>query len=179
MTQGGCPSRCDRATVAAKLVAKLTVKLNPGLRSRPSGWPSSRPSSWPSWSWSSRWMTTLTSPEPGWRNRAPHGIAPSRTLRQRRRQGLNGQKCPKCTDQRRSTSGVEVSVQTSVEVRVEGGGARWERTSSNREWLPIPDRRFFCTVARIGNLTGKVTGNPEVHDRRAVANGGFDRQSLG
>jgi len=64
--------------------------------------------------------------------------------------------------QRRS---VEVSVQTSVEVPVEGAGARWERTSANREWNPVPGRHFFRSGARIGNLTGKVTGNPEAHDR--------------
>jgi len=141
MTQGGCPSRCDRATVAAKLVAKLTAKLHRGLRSRPSRWPSSRPSSWPSWAWSSRWMTTLTSPEPGWRNRAggtglaepgAARFAPSRTLRQRRRQGLNGQKCPKCTDQRRALRfplrhplrfALRVAVHAGNELRRTGNGS--------------------------------------------------------
>jgi hypothetical protein len=74
---------------------------------------------------------------------------------------------------------VEVRVEPlayAVEVRVEGVGPHWERNSPNRERLSVPDRKFFGSGPRIGNLTGKVTGNPEAHDRRAVANCRFGRQ---
>ena len=125
-------------------------------------WPSWWPSWWPSTSWSSRGMTNRRFPA----SRPPYGplvgLAPDRRAWDGPWSGLNAQECPKCTFQRRS---VEVSVQTSVEVPVEGAGARWERTSANREWNPVPGRHFFRSGARIGNLTGKVTGNPEAHDR--------------
>jgi len=48
-------------------------------------------------------MTTLTSPEPGWRNRAPQGIAPTRTLRQRR---PARPELAEMSEMHRSTSGV-------------------------------------------------------------------------
>jgi len=121
-------------------------------------WPSWRPST----SCSSRGMTNPRFPA----SRPPYGplvgLAPDRRAWEGPWSGLNAQKCPRCTFQGRS---VEVSVQGSVEVPVEGAGARWERTSANREWNPVPGRDFFRSGARIGNLTGKVTGNPEAHDR--------------
>src|SRR5436309_2260256 len=94
--------------------------------------------------------------------RPPTSPVRDRRAWQRSWSGLNALKCPKCTFQRGS---VEVPVQTSVEDSVEGAGARWERISQNREWETVPGRNFFCSGAPIGNLTGKVTGNPVLHDR--------------
>ena len=146
------------AKSVAKLAAKGMAKWTAGLSFRPSGWPSWRPS--PSWS-----ITRVTT----WRSsvslqpcRPLTGLARDRGAWRGPWSGLNAQKCPKCTFQR---GGVEVLVQTSVEVLVEGAGARWERISENREWDTVPGRHFFRSGARIGNLTGKVTGNPEAHDR--------------
>jgi hypothetical protein len=77
------------------------------------------------------------------------------------------------------TRRVEVSAQTSVQVRVEGARASSGRSLANREREAVRGRSFFGSGTRIGNLTGKVTGNPEAQDRPgAVANGGAGRQSL-
>ena len=124
-------------------------------------------------------MTTLTSAtwrQPGLAPEASPHAAGSSKSRRNDLDGRNVRNAPINADRRRP---VEVSVQTSVEVRVEGAGPRWERTSANREHDAVPDERFFGSGPPIGNLTGKVTGNPEAHDRRAVANGRFDRQSFG
>jgi hypothetical protein len=59
---------------------------------------------------------------------------------------------------------LRVPVHAGNEIRRTGNG------------FSVPDRKFFGSGPRIGNLTGKVTGNPEVHDRRAVANWRFGRQ---
>lgn len=154
------PSTWSGATakLAAKPVAKSTARWTAFRWFRPSAWPSW----WPSTSCSSTGMT-----DPRFSASRPRywpvaGAAPDDRAWDGPWSGLNAQKCPKCTFQRRS---VEVSVQTSVEVRVEGAGAGWERTSANREWNPVPGRHFFRSGAQIGNLTGKVTGNPEAHDR--------------
>lgn len=65
---------------------------------------------------------------------------------------------------------VEVSVQTGVEVRVEGPGAEWERRSSpHRESTACSRPEFLRSQPPTGNLTGKVTGNPVLHDRSGQA----------
>src|SRR5712691_518570 len=135
--------------------------------------PRFRPRSRPRSACSSALLNMLTSPASLRLYLASGAVATGRASRQGRRKGLNGPKCPKRAARHRR---VEVSVQPSVEVRVEGAGARWEGNSPNRERPSVPDGKFFGSGARIGNLTGKVTGNPEAHDRRAVANGGFGRQ---
>ena len=82
--------------------------------------------------WSSARMITLTFPE--WRSAvSPGDLAKFRTHGHASWTGLNGPKCPQHGHRHRR---VEVSAQGAhpgVEVRVQGGGARWERAGSRRE----------------------------------------------
>jgi hypothetical protein len=145
----------------AKLMAKLAAKSTARWIARPRF----RPSCWPSWRPSSACSSTGMTDSRFSASRQAHRsavLAPDRCARGGSWSGLNAKKCPKCTVPRR---GVEVFVETPVEVRVEGAGSRWERTSANREWETVPGRHLFRSGARIGNRTGKVTGNAEAHDR--------------
>jgi hypothetical protein len=144
--------------LAAKLMAKSTARWIARPRFRPSCWPSWRPST----PCSSTGMTDSRFSASRQARRPSAGLASDRRTRSRPWSGLNAKECPKCTVPHR---GVEVFVQTSVEVRVEGAGSGWERTSANREWETVPGWHLFRSGARIGNLTGKVTGNAEAHDR--------------
>lgn len=94
-------------------------------------------------------MTALTFRAAKPPDQKPGGAAGSGRPRQR----LNATNCP---EKPLKTCRVE----DSVETRVEGAGARWGRTSPNRESGSVPGRDFFRWRPRIGNLTGKVTGNP-------------------
>ena len=148
--------------LAVMLMAKLAVRSTVRWIAHPRFRPSCRPTWRPSTTCSSTGMTDsrfLTSRQA---RRPLAGLAPDRRARGGPWSGLNAKKCPKCTVPHR---GAEVFVQTSVEVRVEGAGAGWERTLANREWEAVPGRHLFRSGAWIGNLTGKVTGNAEAHDR--------------
>ncbi len=132
--------------------------------------------------WSSAGMTTV-SRSASRRGRWLQGRLTRRSgAFPRSRKDLNGAEMPGMSDSTVVNAGrVEVSAQTSVQLRVEGVRACSGRNLANRGREAVPGRHFFGSGTRIGNLTGKVTGNPEAHDRSeksAVAKPVLDRQSL-